>query len=138
MTADTYPADQISHAEIDALVAGTHHDPHSGLGGHPGVPHPGSVTIRALRPLAESVLVVLPDGSRAPMQHVHEGVFSVTGPGASVPDYRLAGTYSGMPETISDDGYRHLPGLGEVSLHLIAEGRHERPWTALGARARPE
>ena len=138
MTSDTSPADQISHAEIDALVAGTHHDPHSVLGGHPGLPHPGSVTIRALRPLAESVAVVLPDGSRAPMQHVHEGVFSVTVPGTSVPDYRLAVTYAGMPETISDDGYRHLPTLGEVDLHLIAEGRHEGLWTALGARVRPE
>ncbi len=45
MTADIYPADQISHAEIDALVAGIHHDPHAALGGHPG---PDGVTIRAL------------------------------------------------------------------------------------------
>ncbi len=138
MTTDIYPADQISHAEIDALVAGTHHDPHGVLGGHPGATGPGGVTIRALRPLAESVAVVLPDGSRAPMQHVHEGVFSVTVPGASVPDYRLAVSYVGLPETVSDDGYRHLPTLGELDLHLIAEGRHETLWTVLGARVRPE
>ena len=41
-------------------------------------------------------------------------------------------------ETISDDPYRHLPTLGEIDLHLIAEGRHEALWTVLGARVRPE
>jgi 1,4-alpha-glucan branching enzyme len=135
MTADIYPADQISHAEIDALVGGTHHDPHSALGGHPG---PDGVTIRALRPLAETVAVVLPDGSRVPMTHVHQGVFSATVPGTSVPDYRIAVTYPGTSETVADDPYRHLPTLGEIDLHLIAEGRHEALWTVLGARVRPE
>jgi 1,4-alpha-glucan branching enzyme len=135
MTADIRHVDQISHTEIDALVAGTHHDPHSLLGGHQG---PDGVTIRALRPLAENVTVVLPGGSRVPMTHVHQGVFSATVPGAAVPDYRIAVTYPGAAETISDDPYRHLPTLGEVDLHLIAEGRHEELWTVLGARIRPE
>ena len=72
-------ADLISHDEIDRLIAGQHHDPHSVLGAHPG---PGSgVTIRALRPLAKSVSVVLPDGSRLPMRRIYQGVFSVTVPG---------------------------------------------------------
>ncbi|HEY2640617.1 MAG TPA: 1,4-alpha-glucan branching protein GlgB [Streptosporangiaceae bacterium] len=135
MTADLSPADQISHAEIDALVAGVHHDPHAALGGHPGR---SGVTIRALRPLAESVAVVLPGGVRVPMQHLYEGVFSATVPGTTVPDYRLAVTYQGVPETISDDPYRHLPTLGDIDLHLIGEGRHEALWTVLGARVRPE
>ena len=135
MTADVYPADQISHGEIDALVAGTHYDPHALLGGHPG---PGGVTIRALRPLAETVTVVLPGGSRVPMTHVHQGVFSATVPGTSVPDYRIAVTYPGAGEIVGDDPYRHLPTLGDIDLHLIAEGRHEELWTVLGARVRPE
>jgi 1,4-alpha-glucan branching enzyme len=134
--AGTYPADQISHAEIDALVGGIHHDPHSVLGGHPGPD--GTVTIRALRPLGESVTVVLPGGGRTPMQHVHEGVFSATVPGSTVPDYRIAVSYAGLPETVSDDAYRHLPTLGEIDLHLIGEGRHEALWTVLGARVRAE
>jgi 1,4-alpha-glucan branching enzyme len=33
-----------------------------------------------------------------------------------------------------DEPYRFLPTVGEVDLHLIAEGRHEELWTALGAR----
>jgi 1,4-alpha-glucan branching enzyme len=134
MTAGIHPVDQVSHAEIDALVGGTHHDPHSVLGGHPG---PDGVTIRALRPLAETVTMVLPGGSRVPMTHVHQGVFSATVPGTSVPDYRLAVTYRGTDEFVADDPYRHVPTLGEVDLHLIAEGRHEELWHVLGARVRP-
>ena len=62
------------------------------LGAHPG---PDGVIVRALRPLAKSVAVVLPDGTRFPMEHVHEGVFAVTLPAREVPDYRLAVTYPG-------------------------------------------
>src|ERR1700728_3737851 len=81
------PATQISHAEIDRIVAGTHHDPHSVLGAHEG--QAGTV-VAALRPLATSVAAVLPDGRRFPMEHVYQGVFAATLPVTGVPDYRLA------------------------------------------------
>jgi 1,4-alpha-glucan branching enzyme len=125
-------SEPISHAEIDRIVDGRHHDPHSVLGAHPG---PAGTVVATLRPLAASVAVVLPDGRRFPMQHVHQGVFAVTLPATHVPDYRLAVTYPDVPETVTDDPYRHLPTLGEIDLHLIAEGRHEQLWQVLGARA---
>jgi 1,4-alpha-glucan branching enzyme len=129
--------DPISHEEIDLILAGQHHDPHAVLGAHLG---PRGTVIRALRPLAWSVDVVLPDGSRYPMGHVHEGVFSVTVPAdAPVGEYRLAVSYrADGPELFADDPYRHLPTLGEMDLHLIGEGRHEELWRVLGARVRPE
>jgi len=125
-------ADPVSHAEIDRILAGTHHDPHSVLGAHPA----GSgMFIRALRPLAGSVTAVLEGGRRLPMSHVYEGVFSVLVPQAGVPDYRIAVSYPGTAgETIGDDPYRHAPTLGELDLHLMAEGRHEELWRVLGAR----
>ena len=79
-------------AEIDAIVAGASHDPHAVLGAHPG---PDGVTVRALRPLAETVTIVLPDGRRFPASHLHEGVFAATLPVTEVPDYRIAVTYPG-------------------------------------------
>jgi 1,4-alpha-glucan branching enzyme len=128
---------QVSHAEIDRILDGTHHDPHSVLGAHP---LNGGTVVRALRPLAASVAAVLPDGRRFPMAHVHQGVFAAILPVSQVPDYRLAVTYPApgadgttLPETITDDPYRHLPTLGEVDLHLIGEGRHEELWRVLGA-----
>jgi 1,4-alpha-glucan branching enzyme len=135
MTAPAHQTDQVSHAEIDTLLAGHHHDPHALLGAHPG---PDGVTIRALRPLAETVTVVLADGSRVAMNHLHQGVFSALVPGTTVPEYQIAVTYPGLQETLADDPYRHLPTLGEMDLHLISEGRHETLWTVLGARVRPE
>ncbi len=132
------PAEQISRDQIERIVAGTHHDPHSVLGAHPG---PSGTVVAALRPLASSVVAVLPDGSRHPMEHVHQGVFAVTLPVSRLPDYRLAVAYpvpgtdgtATMPETVTDDPYRHLPTLGELDLHLISEGRHEQLWQVLGA-----
>ncbi|MBO0803540.1 MAG: 1,4-alpha-glucan branching protein GlgB [Nocardiopsaceae bacterium] len=139
---------RVSLGEIERIVAGQHHDPHSVLGAHPG---PDGLTIRVLRPLASSVTVVMPDGSRHPVPHRHQGLFEVTLPEAppSVPDYRLEVKYASNssitgsgacpapvdPDDADDDPYRHLPSLGELDLHLIAEGRHEQLWRALGARA---
>jgi 1,4-alpha-glucan branching enzyme len=144
MGADAGP-DPALIAAIEAIVAGQTHDPHAILGAHPG---PEGVAIRALRPLAESVTALLPDGRRVPMPHLHEGVFAVTLPGAAVekeevPDYLVAARYpagSGTvgPEVVTDDPYRHLPTLGDVDLHLIGEGRHEELWQALGAQVRGE
>jgi len=135
----------ISLGEIERIVAGTHHDPHSILGVHPG---PDGFVIRALRPFAATVAVLLEDGGRFPMDHVHLGVFAVTVPYDEVPGepdrppaYRIAVAYPDAdgttgPETIADDPYRHLPTLGEVDLYLIGEGRHEELWRVLGAHVR--
>jgi 1,4-alpha-glucan branching enzyme len=135
---DTAPRDLASGAlpgEIDAIVAGTSHDPHAVLGAHPG---PDGVVVRVLRPLARTVTVVLDDGRRYPARHLHQGVFAVTLPVTQVPGYRLAVSYPGPDgadgaETVTDDPYRFLPTLGEVDLHLIGEGRHEELWQVLGA-----
>ena len=133
---------RVTQDEIDRLISGEHHDPHGILGAHP---ERDGVTIRALRPLAGNVEVVLADGGRRPMRHVHEGVFTVTLAPESplsgdeplaVPDYRLAVTYADGPELVQDDPYRHAPTLGELDLHLIGEGRHEELWKVLGAHTR--
>jgi 1,4-alpha-glucan branching enzyme len=125
----------VSTGEIERIVAGYHHDPHSILGAHPG---PDGVTVRTLRPLATSVTLVLADGRRFPMTHVHQGVFAVTLAEDTVPDYRLAVSYADArdSEILQDDPYRYLPTLGEFDLHLIAEGRHEELWRVLGAHVR--
>jgi 1,4-alpha-glucan branching enzyme len=138
---DTAPRDLASDAlpgEIDAIVAGTSHDPHAVLGAHPG---PDGVVIRVLRPLARTVTVVLDDGRRYPARHLHQGVFTVTLPVTQVPGYRLAVSYPGPgggdgAETVTDDPYRFVPTLGEMDLHLIGEGRHEELWRVLGAHVR--
>ena len=120
--------------ELDRLVSGHHHDPHSLLGAHSG---PDGTTLRALRPLARSVHAVLDDGRRVEMPHVRNGVFAATLPESQPPGYRIAVRYTADgEEIITDDPYRYLPTLGELDLHLIREGRHEELWRALGAHTR--
>ncbi|GIH05547.1 1,4-alpha-glucan branching enzyme GlgB [Rhizocola hellebori] len=106
------------------LITGDTHDPHAVLGAHPGR---GSTVIRTLRRGAGDVAVLTASG-RYPMSLVQpEGVFEAIVPG-EVLDYRLD-----VDGVTHDDPYRHPPTLGELDLHLIAEGRHESLWTALGA-----
>src|ERR1039457_904308 len=126
---------ELSLGEIEQVVAGHHHDPHSVLGAHPG---PDGVTVRALRPMAQTVTRVLEAGRRFPMEHVHQGVFAVTLADEKVPDYKIATAYAGSQdeETVLDDPYRYLPTLGEFDLYLIGEGRHEELWRVLGAHVR--
>ncbi|MGI8799241.1 MAG: 1,4-alpha-glucan branching protein GlgB [Pseudonocardia sp.] len=118
-------------AEVEQLLTGAVHDPHAILGAHQ---HPDGVVVRALRPHADEVQVVI-DGHTYPLQRVHDGgLFSGLVP-APPGDYRLTVRYGDHVETV-DDPYRWLPTLGEIDIHLISEGRHERLWEALGAHPR--
>ena len=119
----------VPREELDQLVRGEHGHPHALLGPHV---HEGTVTVRVLKPLASSVVVVHGD-ERVALDHEHEGIWVGVLPTADVPDYRVEVAYGGAPST-RDDAYRFLPTLGEVDLHLINEGRHENLWQVLGAR----
>ena len=80
---------EVSVLDLDRLVDGWHHDPHSILGPHV---HEGAVTIRTLRPWATSVvaLVATPDGEkRYELAHEHGGIFTGLLDLAEVPDYRV-------------------------------------------------
>jgi 1,4-alpha-glucan branching enzyme len=121
----------VAREELDRLLGGAHHDPHGILGPHPG---PDGVTVRVLRPWAQSVTVRVGDDEYA-LEHEYEGVWAGLLPLAQVPDYRLVVDYGDGPTT-SDDPYRFLPTLGELDLHLISEGRHERLWEVLGSHLR--
>ncbi|MGH3508226.1 MAG: GlgB N-terminal domain-containing protein, partial [Nocardioidaceae bacterium] len=110
---------------LHALVSGTHAAPHDVLGPHSD----GSqVTIRVIRPIAESVTIKVGD-TAVPMIHEYEGVWVGAVAAPEVPDYRLEVTYQGGQVYLVDDPYRFLPTVGEIDQHLINEGRHEQLWT---------
>ena len=125
MTADT------ADASLAALVEGRHGDPFALLGPHLG---PGGWILRALCPGALSVTAVTLDGSvLAALARVHPaGLFAATIPGR-VP-YRLRIAWPGG-EQETEDPYAFPPLLGELDLHLIAEGRHRELGRTLGAQA---
>jgi 1,4-alpha-glucan branching enzyme len=126
-------------ADLARLLAGEHHDPHAILGAH----EYGDVTvIRALRPRAHRI-AVLAGADRFPMRHLASGLFAAAVPRTGLADYRLEVHYPDTAQfaeptgihTVAD-GYRFAPTLGEIDLHLFAEGRHERLWEVMGAHQR--
>ncbi|MEV4315725.1 1,4-alpha-glucan branching protein GlgB [Actinocrispum sp. NPDC049592] len=125
------PLDPAPPAEdVNRLLAGSHHDPHSVLGIHA---HPSGAVVRAYRPGATSVTVLAGD-LKQELDEVAAGLFA--GILSQTPtEYLFEVAYNDRVELV-DDPYRWLPTLGELDLHLIAEGRHERLWTVLGAHTR--
>ncbi|MGC4175175.1 1,4-alpha-glucan branching protein GlgB [Demequina sp.] len=122
---------KVDDSVLADVAAGTYYQPHSVLGPHVA---DGVVTIRVLRPLASSVVIETLDGD-VDAKHEHHGVWRAEVPGKEAPDYRVRVTYDAEPVT-TDDPYRFLPTLGELDLHLIREGRHERLWEVLGANVK--
>lgn len=118
---------------LQAVGNGEYFAPHSVLGAH--LHDNDFVTIRVRRPFAKSVEIITKNGS-LPMHHEHAGVWTAVMkaeiPGHA-PDYRVETRWTGEDPVVEDDPYRHLPTLGELDMHLVGEGRHERLWEVLGA-----
>ncbi len=124
-------ARDVDQSVLTDILSGTHHDPHAVLGPHV---EGAEVVVRVLRPMATAIAIETLDGT-FPATHVRDALWQAIIPGTEVPDYRVHVTYEGEP-VVTDDGYRFLPTLGELDMHLIREGRHERLWDALGAHVR--
>jgi 1,4-alpha-glucan branching enzyme len=119
---------------LRVVASGSYHDPHHVLGQHLVSDASGTpiTVIRALRPLASRVFVVLAGGERLELTHLAYGIWHGTNP-LGPTDYLLETQYEDGTIWTSDDPYRFAPTIGELDLHLIGEGRHEQLWLALGA-----
>ena len=122
----------LDDAVLDQISRGSYPFPHDVLGVHPV---PEGFVIRALRPLAKSVSAVFSSRPALELEHLYRGIWQGFVSTEQVPDYRISTVYEKALEPWEvDDPYRHLPTIGELDLHLIAEGRHERLWEVLGSR----
>ncbi|MBK5255526.1 MAG: 1,4-alpha-glucan branching protein GlgB [Vicinamibacteria bacterium] len=111
-------------------------DPHALLGAHPT---PGGVVIRARRPDARAVRAIgEADGQTHELVCVHEaGLFEVLlADRREVFGYELEVEYPGGLTVRGPDPYAFLPSLGEIDVHLAAEGRHEELSERMGAHVR--
>ena len=128
-----------STEEVERLIAGEHSDPHRILGVHPVEgPDKSLVVIRAFHPDAKTAEVLLDDGQSVFMTSIHKGgLFGVAISGKSLPfPYRIRFRFSDDNTWEYADPYRFLPSLGEMDIHLISEGTHQRLYEFLGAHLR--
>lgn len=123
--------------EIDRLVGLVHRDPHHVLGAHPVS---SGVVVRAFRPDAVEMRVLPDDPNVAArqMERIHPaGLFATCFEGWSVPfRYRLEVRDHRGQVYAFRDAYVFLPTLGDLDLHLIAQGKHWRLYEVLGAQVR--
>src|SRR5262245_28383296 len=126
-------------AELAALIAGRHAEPHRLLGAHPTVVDGVEGTVvRTFHPDAVGVELIHPGGGLdAFAAERGGGVFALFLPGRKPPlSYRLRFHFPDGATWERGDPYRFLPTLGEVDRHLFNEGTHRRLWEVLGAHAR--
>jgi 1,4-alpha-glucan branching enzyme len=122
-------------SEIEQLVRREHPNPHQLLGAHPCN---GGVVVRVFRPAAERILARPDGGEPISLEQRHPaGLFEGTLDGAKLPfRYELEVSYPDGNSFTLLDPYAFPPTIGELDVHLAAEGRHEDIYERLGAHVR--
>ncbi|HWC14722.1 MAG TPA: 1,4-alpha-glucan branching protein GlgB [Actinomycetota bacterium] len=132
----TEPRSTAPGDRVERLVKGELRDPHGLLGRHPD--GDGEAVVRAWRPEAETVAIMIEGEVVAKLDKVHEqGLFEGHVEDATS-DYFLEVTYPGGQSFTLRDPYSFLPTLGDVDLHLAGEGSHRKLYEKLGAHVRTE
>ena len=119
--------------DINRLLAGRHHDPFDVLGCHR---QGRQWHVRALLPGTAEAEVVI-DGKSQPMERLPQTdffTFKITAKAA--PDYHLRWRPAQGDWREGPDPYRFGPTVGDLDLHLFAEGKHEHIYRVLGAQRR--
>ncbi|MDD4881513.1 MAG: 1,4-alpha-glucan branching protein GlgB [Gallionellaceae bacterium] len=116
-------------SSIESLLTARYHDPFAILGLHTS--H-GKEVLRVLRPHAESVTLLLPDGEAALKCVDERGLYEWHGEHAPAKPVRLRIREDGQDFEIVDP-YSFLPVLSEQELYLFNEGRLLEAYNTLGA-----
>src|SRR5207302_5719399 len=111
------------------------HAPHPTPGGQLT---PSGLSVRALRPGAERMSLLLDGSAPIPMTQRHQaGLFEALVEGRKdVPQYQLEVHYPGDKVFTLRHPYSFLPTIGEMDLYLWGEGKHDRVWEKFGAHVR--
>ena len=123
--------------EVSRFVRGIHSDPFRVLG-----PHcvGDDLEIRVFRPDARSVDILLdrePDKPIAAERIEQEGFFCATIAGANRDlQYHVRITDRDGSQHVTRDPYQYGPIMGQVDLHLFAEGQHWKIYEKFGAHLR--
>lgn len=122
--------DRISlDSELLRISEANHHDPFAALGCHPDG---DGVVVRAYLPGATEVRIA--EGDRSMQRLAGSDHFEWRGGKGDLPaHYSLLWRDGQHREHIARDPYTFLPQVGDLDLHLFAEGRHRHACGFLGA-----
>ena len=121
--------------ELETFIKGTHSDPFRVLGPH----RVGDdLVVRVFRPDAREVAIVLPSKREVVAERIHnDGFFQAVLPGENRHcDYRVRVVRWDGSERTLHDPYCYGTMMGEVDLHLFAEGQHWELYQKFGAHLR--
>ena len=117
------------NAELQRIAEARHHDPFTVLGRHD---EPKSALVRVYVPGAGEVRIA--DGDIVMTRLGNSDFFEWRGDGKALPlHYRLHWRDSHGREHLARDPYTFLPQVGDLDLHLFAEGKHRHACSFLGA-----
>lgn len=121
---------------VNEIIEARHWDPHTILGLHQLGPNPlGCLhVLRAWLPQARQAWLVTDNAQRQELGRAHEeGFFELGLKSSPLFPYKIQ-VENPFGESWSFlDPYQFEPVLGEIDLHLIGEGQHERLYDKLGA-----
>src|SRR5881227_41890 len=123
--------------EVSRFVGGAHSDPFRVLGPHRGG---DDLEIRVFRPDARKIEIVLdqhPEEPIAAQKIQQDGFFCATVRNATrdLPYHFRVTAWDGS-HYLTRDPYQYGPIMGEVDLHLFAEGQHWKIYDKFGAHVR--
>ncbi len=127
------PVGRADPAAVTALLEGRHGDPFAILGMHGGGSEP--LVVRTFQPGARAVRVLRDEALVAELEMTHPSGF-FEGPILRRRErfaYRLLVAWPSGEERLVEDPYRFPPVLGDLDVHLLAEGTHLRLHERLGA-----
>jgi len=120
--------------EMRLFLTGAHGDPFRMLG-----PHlvGNDLVVRVFRPGAKEISIVIAgnEGERFPAAQLHDdGLFQAVLPGAKREvDYRIHLTGEDGSTALVRDPYAYGTIMGDIDLHLFAEGNHLQLYDKFGA-----
>ncbi len=117
--------------QFRAVAEGRHGDPFAILGIHQAL---GNRVVRTLQPHAKNVILVCRNGQeQVRMRRLHPGGLFETELPPRVRRYQLRIEYDSGESQLIEDPYSFPSTLGELDLHLLAEGAHQQISNTLGA-----
>ena len=123
--------------EIAALLHGAHSDPFRVLGPHRAG---DDLVVRVFRPEAKEIQIISAQNEAKifPAERLHvEGLYQATLPNESRDfSYLVKVIAFDGSEQLLRDPYSYGPIMGEIDLHLFAEGTHKRLYEKFGAHLR--